>query len=363
MPTANEILYDALVVHRINVSRLARNQERELWKLLDATEPEIEARLRELKDAYDEGFAKVAIAGLLLLILNARERAWAEVETAMTQRALEFAEGEPDFYADTITEALPVVYEVQKPATDDVKAEMLLAAFAGFTLASWIVGLRNSDAARIEQQINLGLAMGNSSETLVRRVTGSRSLGKVDGATAKTRNQLSAIFTTVLAGISDLISATMVTFNKKVFTYERYTAVLDARTTILCASLDGKRYMVGVGPIPPLHPNCRSVRIPIVRTVDIFGMPVKPGLKDLFFGMDKVRRTAKLRELIGESLGTTYEEFLRRQSAEFQDIVLGKARGIMFRNGEIKSLGSFLAPNGTNLTLEQLRKREKSTES
>lgn len=44
-----------------------------------------------------------------------------------------------------------------------------------------------------------------------------------------------------------------------------YSAVMDGRTTVVCAGLHGKRFVKGTEPNPPLHYNCRSLLIPITR--------------------------------------------------------------------------------------------------
>ena len=45
----------------------------------------------------------------------------------------------------------------------------------------------------------------------------------------------------------------------------QYSAVLDGRTTDICAGLHGKQFAKGTEPVPPLHFNCRSMLIPITK--------------------------------------------------------------------------------------------------
>ena len=52
---------------------------------------------------------------------------------------------------------------------------------------------------------------------------------------------------------------------------------------------------------------------------------------------------------------TTYQDFLSRQSKEFQDDVLGKTKGELFRKGGL-TVDQFVDRNGTELTLSQLAK-------
>lgn len=43
----------------------------------------------------------------------------------------------------------------------------------------------------------------------------------------------------------------------------QYSAILDGRTSEICAGLHGKKFKAGTEPVPPLHFNCRSLLIPI----------------------------------------------------------------------------------------------------
>ena len=48
----------------------------------------------------------------------------------------------------------------------------------------------------------------------------------------------------------------------------RWISVLDSRTTDVCRGRSNKVYEVGVGPIPPAHPNCRCSTELTVETVE-----------------------------------------------------------------------------------------------
>ena len=48
----------------------------------------------------------------------------------------------------------------------------------------------------------------------------------------------------------------------------QYSAILDDRTTEICAGLHGKIFSNGQEPIPPMHFNCRSLLVPITKYED-----------------------------------------------------------------------------------------------
>ena len=45
----------------------------------------------------------------------------------------------------------------------------------------------------------------------------------------------------------------------------QYSAIIDGRTTNICAGLHGKIFDKDKAPTPPLHFNCRSTLIPVTR--------------------------------------------------------------------------------------------------
>lgn len=51
--------------------------------------------------------------------------------------------------------------------------------------------------------------------------------------------------------------------DSKVVAGYQYSAIMDGRTTGICAGLNGKIFKSGTEPVPPMHFNCRSVLIPI----------------------------------------------------------------------------------------------------
>ena len=251
------------------------------------------------------------------------------------------------------------------------------------TMSQWARDLARADRNRIESKIKICLVQGESIPEISRRVTGSVRLRGRNGVTQITRRQAEAIARTATNAIANQARREFHKANADILTVELYVATLDAGTTPICRSLDGKRFKMGKGPIPPLHFNCRSLRVALLDPEPIGKRPSKPvhekGLlreysKDA--GLDKVpRRRADLprghkgkfddfkrvrtRELIGRTAAKTdYGTWLRRQSAAFQDDVLGKTKGALFRRGGL-DLDAFVDPvNFKEVTLADLARTE-----
>ena len=154
-------------------------------------------------------------------------------------------------------------------------------------------------------------------------------------------------------------------------------ATLDSRTTHICMSLDGNKYEIGKGPIPPVHFQCRSMRVAILTPAAVGKRPIreftKQGLVRDYSRQNGLKvqgnranlprghkgpfdafAQKRMRDLTGQAPAkTTYQEFLGRQTTEFQNDVLGAARGKLFRDGGL-TLDKFVDHTGKLFTLDQL---------
>ncbi len=138
--------------------------------------------------------------------------------------------------------------------------------------------------------------------------------------------------------------------NQSYFDGYEWVSVLDSRTSLICASRDGKVYPITddpeKSPKPPAHFSCRST--------------ITPRLKPQYEKSDKESKRRPATGASGEkkvNSKTTYESWLKRQPKEFQDDVLGPSRGRLFRNGGL-TLSKFVDQQGKTLTLDELRKVE-----
>lgn len=115
--------------------------------------------------------------------------------------------------------------------------------------------------------------------------------------------------------------------------------------------------------------NCRSVMVAILDGEGLIGR--RPSVVDVRTAARReldfrkiARETGRpiqevraewAREAVGQVPSeTTYNQWLKRQKATFQDEVLGRTRGRLFRKGDL-DVQQFVDRFGNELTLEQLR--------
>jgi len=189
-----------------------------------------------------------------------------------------------------------------------------------------------------------GLLSGQTINQISRQLRGSLrkgqrgSLNRIIQAggqmTSAANNQMRAIVRTTVTQMAVEVDQFVALANPLITNRYRYTAVLDTRTSARCRSLDGKIYEWGNGPLPPQHFNCRS------RTRSIW--------------RGDTGRESDIRE--------DYGEWLNKQDQATKLDVLGSGRlkfwdRLVRRFGPDEAIRKFVARDGTELTLEQLKRR------
>ena len=378
--TANQEFFDALLRHQIGLLRLSGSVRNDIYALLDATEADMIRKIKR-RLAGRTGLNTPAdvrrLNSLLKVISSTRLSAWKEVDALFIDQMLTLAKTEPGFVDGALKTVSPVVLETTIPATDLLVALAKTKPFEGKTLKQWSRSMAAADLARISDQIKIGMVQGENIDQISRRIVGTRRANGQDGVTQITRNQAAGVVRTAVNAISNQSKRAFYEANKDVFDKELYVATLDGRTTRICSSLDGQTFPVGRGPIPPLHFNCRSVRVAIIDGVAIGSRPARAftekGLVREFarkegfpppnnraglpFGTksayDDFAR-GRMRQLTGTvPAKQTYQVWLTKQSRLLQDDVLGPTRGKLFRDGDPK-LDRFVSRAGDELSLRDL---------
>jgi SPP1 gp7 family putative phage head morphogenesis protein len=106
----------------------------------------------------------------------------------------------------------------------------------------------------------------------------------------------------------------------------RWVSTLDSKTSDFCKSMDGRVFKIDEGPRPPGHYNCRSTTVAVLDERYAF----------LDEGGTRFARDAE-GKATWVPANETYYGWLKRQPAEFQDSVIGPARGALLRNGGLSS--------------------------
>ena len=241
----------------------------------------------------------------------------------------------------------------------------------GKVLAKSFRGLAESQADLFAKTVRNGLLTGESTNKIARRLKGRlrfgdfgplsvRQLAQAGGElTAVANHQVLTLVRTSINQVANETSQQVYKANQDVTKRYRYVATLDSRTSAICRSLDGRLFKYGKGPTPPQHFNCRSTTVPII---DYSGLGIsRPPQTELrrpntAFGPSRPRRGATVPS------NQTYGEWLDKQPKEVKVDVLGALKVPYFNRlaekfGPTVAIRKFVSQDGSELTLEQLKRR------
>lgn len=386
MPTANEVLQDATLRHAIDVQRFSRGETKRVLSLLEAADKELVATLRTrlatLPVPVD--FRSSRLLAILADMRRARGVIMARLEGELSRGLPAFADVEATAEKGLLEFAVPIEYQFAGVSLEQLRTAVTTQPFHGKNLGAWWQRLATADQDRVQDAIQLGYSQGESVPAIVRRVAGTRARRYTDGALSISRRNAEAVVRTAINHTSNVARSAIWEANSDVIAGLMWTSTLDGRTTLICMSRDGKVAPVGDKPLPPeaiplsppgarppAHPNCRSIMTayfdgagligdrPFVRTTKRRGareVDFRTMAKEQGRSVSAVRRDWTAKNVGTLPAKTTYEKFLRRQPAAFQDDVLGGKKGALFRRGGLK-IENFVSRTGDVYTLEQLAAR------
>lgn len=222
------------------------------------------------------------------------------------------------------------------------------------------------------QQVRMGYISGESMDDIVRRVrgraTGKRHVYEINGKKKIFNEYVGGIMDTGTRQAAALVrtsvqqisaDARMETFrdNAGILKGIMWVSTLDGRTTLLCASRDGKLYTVDGKPIdhdlpfltgPPAHYNCRSTLVPVTKSWEEI-----TGDKELdkMYGDIPAGTRASMDGQVPEVL--EFNDWFNSKDQQFQESYLGTGRYNLWKQGKFR-IQDMVAADGTPLTLSQL---------
>lgn len=220
-------------------------------------------------------------------------------------------------------------------------------------------GIATSQAEQFSQVVRSGLLSSETTPAIAKRLIGNLQFGEEaktvkqliaagGQSTAVANNQVMALVRTSINQVANTASQQVYEANQDITKKYRYVATLDSRTSSICRALDGREFEYGRGPMPPQHFNCRSTTVPVIDYKDLGFPPPPEGKRAAAGGMVPA--------------GTTYGEWLAKQSQAEQSEILGAGKAAYFRrlsqqHGPQTAIAKLVRDDGSELTLAQLQKR------
>ncbi|SEO13511.1 minor capsid protein [Acinetobacter sp. yr461] len=355
MASEDKTLIEVLTQHQAYLYRASSHSVNELLKIFNNESAAMLVKLRDLLDELNES-EKLALSGGQYTTANLKE-----LRDLISQWYAAINTSLPEAFAISVT-AL-AVYEanytaklyggkMRKPNGEKLYAAAKKVSLVGGALVDDLLS-KFAETARqkVEYAIRDGISSGKTNQEIVQRIRGTKKLNYEDGLLTSTKSDIDRTVRTVRSHVAN--QAYLNSFTQIGFEYVRLVATLDGRTSKLCASLDGAIWEIKdpAKRVPPLHPNCRSILVPVEKDGRLVGE--RPFVMDERRVKDIPKEERS--QLIGQlDANTTFKEFFKKTDDFFQKEWLGPKRYRLYKEGQF-DFDKFFDPEGRLYTLDELR--------
>ncbi|WP_152634962.1 minor capsid protein [Acinetobacter nosocomialis] len=345
---SQQALLDALVSHQAYLYRLSSTEINNLLTQFDSLSNEMISKLRDLLDDLSDAEKTALMSG------QYTTPALKEVRTLVQTWQASVASGLLESF--TVSATALAVYEATYQAKTlaekaiEPNGKTLLSKAkkvplsGGVLLDSIFARIADDTRQRVEQVIRDGLSKDQTNQQIIQRIKGRKALNYQDGLLDQSRSQIATMVRTARSHVSNV--ALNETYTAIGVEYVKFIATLDSRTSKICMGYSDKVYKKDEPhPVPPLHPNCRSILIPVT---DEQGKTI--GKRPF---SNKVNGEGEIGVV---DSNTTFKGWFDKQDASFQKSWLGPSRYKLFKEGKY-SLDKFVDPlTGQPFTLAELKK-------
>lgn len=348
MPTLNDELRDDAVRHSVYVTRYTTRVVKQMLKLIDRVDADIIRRLRAVNlPGARTPYQRRRLEKLLAELRAINTVGYTAMFQALRTELRKVSAYELDFLMRQINAAIVVDVAATAPAAGLVYAATVSRPMQGKYLRQWANQLDANKGRAVSDAVRMGVIEGEAIGQIVSRLRGTRAANYRNGIMSIQKRHAEAVTRTAVNHVTTNARMALINANSDILKGWQYVATLDGRTTDICMSLDGTFYNVGTpGPQPPQHINCRSTIVPVTKS-----------WKEM--GINKKELPAGTRASMNGQVSAkeTYQTWLKKQPAAFQDDVLGRTKGRLFRKGDVP-VSRFVDNSGRSYTLAQLAKTE-----
>lgn len=352
--TTNETIVDLFTERALDILRLETGTRDKVAVFLHELEREIVASLAKIDPAGtpDAARQRKRLASLLKVVQSTIRGTYRDISTLMAREIREIIDIEASWTVTALNNAIGINF---------VDSSLTRAGLANLVSETLIQGAASKDwwgrqaqglVDKFADEMRKGVALGESNSKLIERVRGTATQRGVMEVSQTSAERL------VRASVQAAANAgreAMYAENDDLIVSLQWHATLDTRTSHWCIARDGHHYsnddahkpkdggppwLEGPGKI---HWGCRSTSVPILKT-----------WRELGIDEDEVPETTRASMDGQVPVQTTFESWLKKQSKERQDTVLGEGKADLWRAGKI-TFRDLLDQNGRPLTTEELR--------
>jgi len=342
-------LLDATIRNQVYLEQLKAGQVGRFTKFLKSVNDDLKRRLTQ--DDLTE-YSRTRFNRLLSSVNKNLDDAFKGFQQQLELDLVDVGEYEAQFEARSLENAINEAgFESVIPSTNQVKAAIfsqplsVRGADGGKLLKPFVADWSKADKARVIGTIRQGYFEGQTNFQILKNLQGTKARNYQDGVLGVVGRNGEAIIRTSVQHVASVSRFETWEQNKSVVKGYEWRSTLDSRTSTICRTLDGETYQIGHGPKPPAHIRCRSTTI--------------ASLDKKYDFLDEGRtRYAKGGNV---DANQDYYDWLKDQTEEFQDDVLGPVRGKLFRDGGLgaeRFRDLQLDKRFRPITLDEMRKKE-----
>ncbi len=347
---------DANVSHAIFVERLGAQNANKLDPELRKLASYVRSRIGE------EGELITTKKAMNALIKDIRARFGSTYGDWVTEtfRSIDgLAAYERDFQADILQ--ADVTSKVSKPTQAATVAAvyavpmMIGANGAAVSVRALVGNFSKTQTDIVTDLIVAGQSQGRSVSTIIASITGTKKNGFSDGVMIGTKRSATTISKTAYNHTSTQAKQAVYDDNEKAVIGYKIVAVLDGKTSQICRGLDGTevKFKDSFQPHPPFHRHCRTTEAPLLNP-SLARISTEARSNDMPKGSEF------------QSTASQYYTRMKSQPAWYQDDVLGKTQGKIFRNAGLtpeEFRRATITKTGEPLNLKQMAEKDSRIKS
>jgi SPP1 gp7 family putative phage head morphogenesis protein len=372
---AADIIADRLIQRGIYLERYKAGFNNRILAELEKLEDELTRELASTfgKPTTNPAYRRQKLERLLADTRSVIKQTYAGTKRLSAREMLRLAANEQKYAVEAYAAATGINilsdlnYDELKKLTDDT-------LIYGAKSSEWWDRQSDDLQRRFGDQMRQGVLRGETLDQLTGRVRGTQARVFTDGVMPATKRQAEALVRTSVQTVANATRDEFYKANSDVVNAIQWIATLDSRTTHICMALSGKmwttesRKPIGHSleyPGPTAHWNCRSTQVAVLKKWEDlvakqdeaeldeeFRRQLKAqGFDDAAIAQIKRNTRASMDGQIAKDI--SFDEWLKSKPPEFQDQMLGKGKGKLFRDGKI-TLTDLVDQRLRPLTIEEL---------
>lgn len=355
---ASDIIADRLITRGIYLERYKAGFNNRILAELEKLEDGLS---RELVSLFSKGVPNptMRVQRLEKLLGETRHvirRSYAEKKSLSGKELTRLAANEQAYVVAAINDTAGIEIADRVLNFDELKKLTDDTLIHGAKSAEWWDRQGDDLQKRFSDQMRQGVLRGETLDQLTARVRGSQAKAFTDGVMPATKRQAEALVRTSVQAVANATRDEFYRANSDIVNAIQWVSTLDSRTTHICMALSGKLWTTEthnpVGhslpyPGPTAHWNCRSTQVAVIKSWeelvkgqdeaeldDEFKKQLRAqGFDEAAIAQIKRNTRASMDGQVAKDL--TFDAWLKSKPPEFQDRMLGKGKGRLFRDGKI----------------------------